>query len=101
MNTDQTLEVPERDRVRLRAVVATIDRELSRQSLEVTSDHLESNRGLMASWAQLVELLALGLAPEVVACPACKHLCMRAATRCGHCWATLAPGARAATVAAT
>jgi hypothetical protein len=46
---------------------------------------------LMASWGELVELLALGPPPEIRECPACQHVCMRAATLCGHCWARLTP----------
>src|SRR5687767_9562293 len=98
MNMEQQIEIPQRDRLRLRAVVTSIDRELWRMSLEAMPDHRESNRGLMATWAQLVELLALGLAPEIIECPTCKHVGMRAATRCGHCWARLAPAGTAAVV---
>jgi len=90
----QQFEIDERDRVRLRGVVATIDRELSRLALEAPpGDHREAERGLMASWAQLVEILALGMAPEVRECPVCKHVCMRAATLCGHCWTRMTPAA--------
>src|SRR5688572_29882888 len=79
MNTQQ-FEIAEHDRVRLRGVVATIDRELSRLALEAPPrDHREAERGLMASWAQLVELLALGIAPDVRECPVCKHV-----HACGH-----------------
>jgi len=91
MNTEQQIEIPQRDRLRLRAVVTAIDRELWRMTLEAAPDHRESNRGLIATWSQLVELLALGLAPEIIECPTCKHVGMRAATRCGHCWARLVP----------
>jgi hypothetical protein len=102
MNT-QKFEIAERDRIRLRAVVATIDRELSRLAVEaLPGDHRDAERGLMASWAQLVELLAVGLAPDVRECLVCKHVCIRAATRGGHCWAMLAPSPPpAAVVAAT
>jgi hypothetical protein len=90
-------EISDGDRSRLRAVVATIDRELSCLSLEGTAeDHREAQRGLAVSWAQLVELLEVGPAPEVRECPTCRHVCMRAATLCGHCWTTLGslpPGA--------
>ena len=90
----QQFEIAERDRVRLRGVVATIDRELSRLALEAPpGDHREAEQGLMASWAQLVEILALGIAPEVRECPVCTHVCMRAATLCGHCWTRLTPSA--------
>jgi hypothetical protein len=101
MNPAQQIEIHERDRLRLRGIVSTIDRELSRLSLAAKPDPDESNRGLMASWAQLVELLALGLAPEVRDCPVCQHVCMRAASRCGHCWAHLAPSTPPAAAVAT
>jgi hypothetical protein len=46
---------------------------------------------LLASWAALVDLLALGPEPEVRECPACRHIGMRAASRCGYCWTELSP----------
>ena|SRR6185436_4610913 len=86
----QHFPISDRDRFRLRSIAATIDRALSRLGVEVVpGDPREVSRGLQAAWAQLVELLALELAPEVRQCPACKHACMRAAPRCGHCWAAL------------
>lgn len=91
MNTQQ-FEIAEGDRVRLRAVVATIDRELSGLSREAPpADRHQSESVLKASWGQLVELLALGVAPDVRECPACRQVCMRAASLCGHCWAKLPP----------
>jgi hypothetical protein len=85
-------EISDGDRSRLRAIVAMIDRELSCLSLEATpEDHRAATRGLAASWAQMVEVLALGPAPEVRECPVCREPCMRAATRCGHCWTKFSP----------
>jgi hypothetical protein len=49
---------------------------------------------LLASFADLVEQLALGPEPEVRECPVCKHLGMRAATLCGYCWTKLTPPTR-------
>jgi hypothetical protein len=46
---------------------------------------------LAASRTGLVELLELGSAPETRQCPACWHVGMLAATRCGYCWAELPP----------
>lgn len=46
---------------------------------------------MAAAWAELVAQLALGPEPEVRECPVCKHVGMRAATRCGHCWTKLTP----------
>ena len=95
------LDLSESDRSRLRAVVSTIDRGLSCLALAGTpEDHRAATRELVTSWQQLVGLLALGPAPEVRLCPACQHVCMRAATRCGHCWASLPPVAAVAPVPA-
>lgn len=63
----------------LRTIVATIEREIS--ELPAT--------GLRTSWNKLVQTLALGPSPETRRCPACDSIGMRAATRCGHCWAAL------------
>jgi hypothetical protein len=46
---------------------------------------------LHAAWTELVALLALGPAPETRECPACHGIGMRAASRCGRCWAALEP----------
>lgn len=48
---------------------------------------------LRASWTVLLELLAIDRPHEVRVCPSCRHVGMRAATRCGHCWAKLSPPA--------
>lgn len=42
-------------------------------------------------WGALVEFLALGPAPELRECPRCGVSGMRAATRCGSCWAVIEP----------
>jgi hypothetical protein len=70
------------ERERLRAVVATIDREMSGAS---------TTGALSASWAELVKLLGLGPAPDVRECPSCHRSAMRAATLCGYCWTKLSP----------
>lgn len=46
---------------------------------------------IRAAWTELVALLALGPAPETRECPACHGIGMRAASRCGRCWAALEP----------
>ncbi len=66
----------------LRAIVAVIDHEI----LQVPPAP-----ALRAAWAKLVDVLALGAAPQTRECPACHGIGMRAASRCGHCWATLEP----------
>jgi hypothetical protein len=78
-------------RSRLRALVATIDTEISRLPSPIIPDDSKPTNELSASWADLVELLALGLEPAVRECPVCKHIGMREATRCGHCWTSLSP----------
>jgi hypothetical protein len=84
--------LPDAARSRLRAIVATIDREISRLPRQVTTDDSRSPpNGLLASFTALVEQLALGPEPKVRQCPVCKHIIMRAATLCGHCWTKLSP----------
>lgn len=67
---------------KLRAVVDVIGREIV-QSPSTPAFH--------AAWSELVALLALGPAPETRECPACHETGMRAASRCGRCWAALEP----------
>ncbi|HET9626762.1 MAG TPA: hypothetical protein VFP84_35610 [Kofleriaceae bacterium] len=67
---------------RLRSSVAAIDAELVRAP---------ANPTLRAAWDELTSVLALGPAPDVRECPACHTIGMRAASRCGHCWAALEP----------
>lgn len=43
------------------------------------------------SFDRLVTALALGPAPELRLCPHCGSSGMRAAIRCGTCWAKLVP----------
>jgi hypothetical protein len=67
---------------KLRAIVAVIDEEMVQ---------VPPTPALRAAWAELVDVLALGPAPQTRECPACHGIGMRAASRCGHCWAALAP----------
>jgi hypothetical protein len=75
----------------LRALVATIDQEISRLpprgDAKPADDHVIS--GLRASWLELVKALALGPAPETRTCPVCGTTGMRAASRCACCWTKL------------
>ena len=73
---------------RLRAVVATINHELLSRS---DDDRARDGDRLASSWAELVDLLALGPAPELRECPSCGHRGLRAATLCGYCWRKLTP----------
>ncbi len=86
------LSVPDAARSRLRATVATIEREISRLPRQVTGDDSRSPpKGLLASFTDLVEQLELGPEPEVRHCPVCKHIGIRTATLCGYCWTKLTP----------
>jgi hypothetical protein len=67
---------------KLRVVVDVIGREVV-QSPSTPAFH--------AAWTELVKLLAIGPAPETRECPACHQIGMRAASRCGRCWAALEP----------
>jgi hypothetical protein len=78
--------VPDAARSRMRKTIATIERELA---LQVETTGAPSN--LRASFADLVEQLALGPEPSVRRCPHCGGIGMRAATLCRHCWAKLTP----------
>jgi hypothetical protein len=82
----------ENERAALRIVVSDIERELScLGKLASPAEHQSALGALTASWARLVELLALGAAVELRQCSRCGGRCMRAATRCGRCWAALTP----------
>ena len=87
----QRFSVPDAARSKLRATVATIEREISRLPRQIADDLRSPPSGLRASFADLVEQLALGPEPEMRQCPDCKHVCMRAATLCAHCWTKLTP----------
>ena len=67
---------------KLREIVAVIDHEIIQ---------VPPAPALRAAWAALVAVLALGPAPQTRECPACHGIGMRAASRCGHCWAALEP----------
>jgi len=83
---------PDAARSRLRDLVAAIEGEMARLPEPIqTADGKAAPSGLHASWARLVDQLALGPEPEVRECPVCKHIGMRAATVCGYCWTTLTP----------
>lgn len=85
-------EPSESDRVILRTLVSDIDRDLSCLAREAPrAEHRSAIDALSASWARLVQLLALGVAPELRVCPRCGQSGMREATRCGYCWASLDP----------
>ena len=87
---DPQFSVPDAKRSRLRAAIAAIEGALARFPVEVTNDNGATPAdSLRASVAALVGQLALGPEPAYRQCPACRHVGMRAATVCGHCWTKL------------
>lgn len=64
----------------LRSLVAAIEREFA---------STPPSDALRAVWAQVVDVLDLGPAPELRECPICSEIGMRAATRCIRCWSPL------------
>lgn len=65
---------------KLRAIVAVIDQEIVQTP---------PTPALRAAWGELVEVMALGAADQTRECPVCHGIGMRAASRCGDCWAPL------------
>jgi hypothetical protein len=70
------------ERTQLRAIVAVMDREMLQAP---------PSPAMRTAWAELVQVLALGPAPQTRECPICHGIGMRAASRCGHCWSALEP----------
>lgn len=75
----------------VRAAVEAMDREMASLTRGTQEAAAAGLKDLGATWARLVEVLALGPAPELRDCPHCGTTGMRAATRCGKCWAKLVP----------
>jgi hypothetical protein len=67
---------------KLRSIVDAIDREIVQAPPTAT---------MRDAWAELVAVLALGPAPQTRECPNCRSIGLRAASRCGGCWASLEP----------
>ena len=67
---------------KLRTIVAAIDQEIL---------NAPPTAALRTAWAELVDVLALGPVPQTRECPKCHGIGMRAASRCGNCWASLEP----------
>ena len=74
----------------LRPIVEALDREMAR--LHANGDVPGADAtALLASWAKLIEYLALRPPPELRVCPLCGGVGMRAATWCESCWGSLEP----------
>ncbi len=83
--------LPQAEGTQLRALVATLEREIAALPKDATAD--SGTARLTAGWASLCKQLALDPEPEVRACPKCSGVCMRMATVCGRCWNKLTPPA--------
>lgn len=81
----------------LRVLIAKVEHEL--EILPLGTDGSLSIPGVRTAWANVVAALALGPAPETRACPTCKQIGMRAASRCSRCWSALVPLAPSAVAA--
>lgn len=75
----------------LRPIVEAVDREMTR--LAARPAWAADSEALLASWAEVVEYLGFGPAPELRTCPSCGTVGMKAATVCGTCWTKLVPPA--------
>lgn len=73
----------------LRPIVEALDREMSRFAAGASTGAADPT-ALLASWARLLEFLALGPSPEARACPSCGSVAVASAARCGTCWRKLA-----------
>lgn len=71
----------------IRKLIADVEGDVSKIEALGSADVSARANELRASWAALVENLAVGPAPATRACPSCKRLIVRDATRCIHCWA--------------
>jgi hypothetical protein len=72
----------------MRPIIEALDREMSRLAARPEAAAGE-HKAMLASWAELVEYLALGPPPQLRACPSCGAMGMRGATVCGFCWTKL------------
>jgi hypothetical protein len=71
----------------VRTAIADLEQQLTQLALMLESPEAKKAiAGLRDSWAGFVDLLDLPLPVDRRQCPVCKHLGMRAATRCGYCW---------------
>lgn len=79
------------DLSRLRTLVAAVGKQISLAPGATVAESLSPRTELDKTWTRLVEMLDLGTEPEMRNCPVCKYQYRLGATRCGHCWNTLAP----------
>jgi len=82
------------------AMIAQIAGELGALPARETESGDAKLAGLRASWAKLIEVMALEPVPAARACPTCTFIGLRAATKCMNCWIELVPPAAEPVVAA-
>jgi hypothetical protein len=75
----------------VRLAVEAVDRELSILVEKGRAAGAPELKDVRAAWGRLVDVLALGPAPVMRACPHCGTLGFAAATKCGKCWRPLVP----------
>jgi hypothetical protein len=75
----------------VRLAVEAVDREFSILAEQAGASGGPELKDLRATWRRLVDVLALGPAPVMRACPHCGTLGFAAATKCGKCWRPLVP----------
>jgi hypothetical protein len=75
----------------VREAITAVDHEVTKLAAHTSAEAAPSLDGLRSSWGILVELLALGPAPERRACPHCGNVGMLTAIRCSRCWLKLVP----------
>jgi hypothetical protein len=89
--SEQHFDTRDAKNASLHRAVSMIERELGRLPASSTPEGDVTIAELRASWTALVKLLALEPVREVRECPNCRHVGMRAATRCSNCWTQLSP----------
>jgi hypothetical protein len=85
----------------VRLAVEAVERELAAVVDRAGAAGGAELKDLRATWGRLVDVLALGPAPVMRACPHCGTLGFVAATKCGKCWRPLVPPRAAASPGAT
>lgn len=88
---DQYYDARDAKNASLLRAVSMIERELGRLPASSTPEGNATIAELRGCWTVLVDLMALAPVREVRECPNCKHVGMRAATRCSNCWIKLTP----------
>jgi hypothetical protein len=82
---------PYAELIRLRGVIAAVEREMGPVTRHSESQAVGSTSGLVTAWDDLLKVLAVGPEPDLDECPYCARVIVRGATRCRECWRKLSP----------